>query len=387
MRGSENDMIDPDVVAALDAIDAVLAGEPVDPEHAEAAELALQLVAARPQIDPVAARSLDERRSGSPRDSGGHWRWVWKPLTATTAVAAAIAVVLLTTWGGDGNSGAPERTVTRQAASSSAAAASSGAAASPGSPASSSAVKAGSPPGVLAPSPQPFSSGRNITQSAQLSLSTAPGRVDDVAQALFNVIGAENGVVDHSTVTATGGADGYAEFQLTVPSASLSRTMAELSRLRYANVVSRTDTTQNLGGQVIRTRQQLVDAQALRASLMKQLANALTTGQTDGLNGRIHDAEATIARAQAALRSLGRRVDDSQISVQINASPLPIAHGSSGFTVGKAARDAGRVLTVGAGVTLIALAVLAPLALLAGLAWWVVATLRRRQRGHALDVV
>ena len=157
-------------------------------------------------------------------------------------------------------------------------------------------------------------------------------------------------------VTATGGADGYAEFQLTVRSASLSRTMAELSRLRYANVVSRTDTTQNLGGQVISTRRQLVDAQALRASLMKQLANALTTGQIDSLNGRIHDAEATIARAQAALRSLGRRVDYSQISVQINASPNPIAHGSSGFTVGKAARDAGRVLTVGAGVTLIALA-------------------------------
>ncbi|MGB0094671.1 MAG: hypothetical protein WBP81_19325 [Solirubrobacteraceae bacterium] len=52
-----------------------------------------------------------------------------------------------------------------------------------------------------------------------------------------------------------------------------------------------------------------------------------------------------------------------------------------------AARDAGRVLTVGAGVTLMALAVLAPLGLLAGLAWWVVATLRRRQRGHSLDVV
>ncbi len=42
---------DPEVAAALDAIDATLAGDPVDPEHAELAELALLLVAERPEID------------------------------------------------------------------------------------------------------------------------------------------------------------------------------------------------------------------------------------------------------------------------------------------------------------------------------------------------
>ncbi|MBV8946498.1 MAG: hypothetical protein JOZ95_13825, partial [Solirubrobacterales bacterium] len=47
--------------------------------------------------------------------------------------------------------------------------------------------------------------------------------------------------------------------------------------------------------------------------------------------------------------------------------------------------DAGRVLTVAAGVVLIALAVLSPLALLAALAWWVGSTVRRRRREQALD--
>ena len=45
-----------------------------------------------------------------------------------------------------------------------------------------------------------------------------------------------------------------------------------------------------------------------------------------------------------------------------------MAHKSSGsFTLGKAAHDAGRVLTVAAGVALIALAALVPLALLGAL--------------------
>ncbi len=65
----------------------------------------------------------------------------------------------------------------------------------------------------------------------------------------------------------------------------------------------------------------------------------------------------------------------------------PVAHTSSkGFTIGKAAHDAGRVLTVVAGVALITLAVLLPLVLVGGLAAWIATTVRRRRREQALDV-
>jgi ABC-type uncharacterized transport system permease subunit len=43
------------------------------------------------------------------------------------------------------------------------------------------------------------------------------------------------------------------------------------------------------------------------------------------------------------------------------------------------------VLTVAAGVALIALAALTPIALVAALIWWVGAALRRRRREQALD--
>ena len=78
----------------------------------------------------------------------------------------------------------------------------------------------------------------------------------------------------------------------------------------------------------------------------------------------------------------------SRITVSINAAATPVgAHrGGSSFTLSRAAHDAGRVLTVAAGVALITLAVLVPVGLLAGIAAWVVVTLRQRRRERSLDV-
>src|SRR6267154_1294667 len=52
MRGLDETPLDPEMLAALDVIDATLAGEAVDPEHAELAELALLLADQRPQVEP-----------------------------------------------------------------------------------------------------------------------------------------------------------------------------------------------------------------------------------------------------------------------------------------------------------------------------------------------
>ena len=127
-------------------------------------------------------------------------------------------------------------------------------------------------------------------QAAQLSLSTAPGRVDAVAQEVFDVVGRQRGVVSSSSVTA-GGTGGYAQFQLSLPSASLGQTMASLSTLPYARVASRTDTTQDVNDQYLADARRLADARALRTSLLKQLANATTQAQIDSLTARIHDGE------------------------------------------------------------------------------------------------
>lgn len=422
-----DELIDPEVAASLDAIDATLAGEPVDPRYAELAELALLLAAERPELSQAASGRLDElvqRRFAGPAMPGGSGRAPRRHARARTRLASlltgplaplaaglVVVVVVVTvavgvSGGGGGSSSAPRDSAvsasaasasSTTAASSTASATAVGAALAPGRgqkspaatpafPSASGTPQTSSPAGTATTQAlQPPNNGRKITQSAQLSLSAPPSRIDQVSQELFNVIGAQNGIVNHSTVTATGGPDGYAEFQLTVPSANLPQTMAELSALRYASVVSRTDITQDVNDQYVSTQHQLADAQALRTSLLKQLANAYTQQQIDSLNAQIRDAEATIASSQAQLRSLNRQVNYSQIAVSINAEAVPVAHSDSSFTIGKGAHDAGRVLTVVAGAGLIALAALVPVALVVGILWWIGVAVRRRQREHALD--
>jgi hypothetical protein len=202
------------------------------------------------------------------------------------------------------------------------------------------------------------------------------------------VVGRQKGIVSNSSVTA-GGTGGYAQFQLSVPSASLGQTMAALSALQYAHVASRTDTTQDVNDQYLADVRRLADARALRTSLLKQLANAATQAQIDSLTARIHDAEASISSDEATLRKLNRQIAFSQVTLTVSAgsAPGPVSHGGGGFTLGRAAHDAGRVLAVAAGVVLIVAAALVPLALIAAVGWWIATLVRRRRREQALDAI
>jgi Domain of unknown function (DUF4349) len=412
MRRSEDETIDPEVAAQLDAIDATLAGDAVDPRHVELAELALLLAAGRPEPDGGFARELDGRVAGrfgaSPSTGPRRARsWTSLPVLGSALAAGAAAIVAVVAIGGSGGSaggigsGGPRlvdqakrapasvtSAATVTSAASSAAARGSVGHSSPGAVFAPAGVSnaAGVPSAALAPAPTP--NGRKIVQSAQLALSTGASHVDDVAQEVFNVVGSEHGIVNSSNVTATGGLDGYAHFDLSLPSGNLSDAMGRLSRLRYASVSSRTDATQDVNGSFVAAGRRLADAQALRTALLKQLAAATTTTQISSLHAQIRDAENAIANAQADLRGLNHRVNFSSVSVTVAATQVaPVPHGGSGgFTLRRALHDAGRVLTVAAGVALITLAVLVPVGLVGLLGWWISSAGRRRRREHALDL-
>ncbi len=402
MRRLDGERIDPEVAASLAAIDATLAGEPVDPKYAELAELALLLAAERPRLDPATAKAIDERRHGSRAQPSKPRRRLWMPALGGTLAALAAAVVVVVAVNSTGSSTLPGGAASSSSAASSAPATIAPTAASATTSAAASApaharAAAGRAAGALSLAPttaggttslQLPNNGRRTTQSAQLSLSTTPSRIDQVAQEVLDVAGQYNAIVRNSSVTATGGPGGYAQFQLSVPSANLARTMTALSELEYANVISRTDSSQDVNDQYLGTQNRLTDAQALRTALLKQLANAYTDSQIQSLNAQIHDADATISSAQAQLRSLNGQINFSPVSVSLSAGAIvPAApHSGGGFTIGKAAHDAKRVLTVVAGGALIALAVLLPLALVLALLGWIWAALRRRRREHALDM-
>jgi hypothetical protein len=401
--------IDPGVAAYLDAVDGALAGEPVDPRHAVVAELALMLAAERPQLEAGAAQRLDRRVASrfaapgraAPATTKRRGRWSAMPLLATAGVALAtvLAIVIVASVSAPGGVRHPAG-LSAQSTFTSSTSAGSSASAVPSSPVAKSAAPTNAAPTSAAPTnaaptnaaaasaastPQPPSTGRKVVQSAQLALTAPANRLDAVAQEIFNVIGGENGIVNSSTVTQTGGPDGYAQLQLSIPSASLGTTMNRLSRLPYAHVSSRTDASQDVTDQYGADQRRLADARALRTSLLKQLAAATSSQEITSLQAQLKGADASISSDEATLRSLGHKIAYSEVTVSVNAGPLPVTAGG-GFSIGRAAHDAGHVLTVAAGVALIVLAALVPVAALAALALWVGSFLRRRHRERALDL-
>ncbi|HZE05304.1 MAG TPA: hypothetical protein VE127_08780, partial [Solirubrobacteraceae bacterium] len=83
MRRREEPELPPETAAALAVVDATLAGEPVDPRHAELAELALILRDERPAVDAAFAAELDERvarrfaRPARPVSARRRWMRGW----------------------------------------------------------------------------------------------------------------------------------------------------------------------------------------------------------------------------------------------------------------------------------------------------------------------
>jgi hypothetical protein len=428
MRGPDSDPEGPEIAGALMAVDATLAGDPVDPEYAELAELALILRRERPRTSDAFTARLDEqvqRRFARPAPAArgtGLRRWLYGSVAGLAAAGAATALViviangagggvnngLVATFGSAGSasssSAAAQAAPGVSSASTTASAAGSGSVApdlkrlasgaqSPSAHGSASAAAssaASSPPGSQAVIPSPTIPGkRQVVQSAQLALSAPASKIDDVSQQIFNVVGQEKGYVNSSNVTSSGEPGSSAYFELSVPSANLAATLTDLSRLRGAHVVSRTDQTNDITAQVGGAGQKLAEARALRSSLLKQLANATTSEQVTSIQARLHDSNASIASDLSTLRGLQRQVAYSKIQVNLESpgAPAPVKHHSSGFTIGKAAHDAGRVLVVVAGVALIVLAVMVPVGLVAALLAWAGFTVRRRRRDQALDLV
>ncbi len=436
MRARDEMGPDPEIVAELEAIDAALAGEPADPRFAGAVELALLVRADRPRMADDAAARLDARIAGQVREREQRpprtWRSLW-PVAGSLAAALAVAIVIVATGasrspgslndlvkaspaahgaasstasrsaaaprstGGRRSAGAPLSLASPRSAAKSASSARppalttpapNGASGSPGTSGGTFGSSSSSSSGVAAGA-VPTSGGRRQVDSAQLQLSAPGDRIDDVAQEAFAVIGTENGIVEHSTVTAGGPGGSDASIAVSVPESNLAATMSRLSQLRYATVASRTDASQDVTGTYGADERRLADARALRSSLLRQLAAAVTQAQIDSLKARIHDAEAAISRAQQAVASLGRRVSRSQIELTIDQGTVPVepltGAGGGGFDIHRALHDAGRVLVVTAGVILIGLAALVPIAMLAALAAWLGVLLRRRTREQALD--
>lgn len=420
--------LDPAAARELAAIDAALAGGAVAEQEADLARLSALLVAERPQPSPGFRAALDaraaERFAGASNRARAHRAAaspspptssrqpppsrrrprVRRPLIPAFAASLAIALVALVVvlgqgGGGGGDLGNPEATV------GAADGATSGAAAGQAPPAASQAPPAGAPApeasgaagkaaspeagahagdsaGAVAnaaPDPAP----RKVERSSAIDLGAPADRIDDVAQDVLGVVARQQGIVDESNVS-TGEGGGEARFALRIPAARLQATLAQLSRLPDARVLSRSDDTLDVNQAYVSVRRRLAGAEAERSALLRSLRAATSEAETDRLRARLTTVDGTIARLERGQRALDRRVDYSRVALTVRTDH-DAGDTGGGFTPGSALDDAGRLLAVTAGVVVIGAAALVPLALLAACAWPLVRASRRRRREQALD--
>jgi uncharacterized protein DUF4349 len=368
--------LDPAVERELSALDAALAGAP--DADAELALLVREVRAAAPRLDRAARGRLDTRvaAAAAPR---ARRQWRFPPLRvlapALGVVAAALVAVVLvgrTADGGDtAGRQAPAPTELQSSGGSSASSSGSGTAAAP---------SLAAPPAAV-----PAAPARRVERGVELSLGARAGRFDEVTDGVVRTTQRAGGFVAGSQVRRAA-SRGTATFVLRIPAARLDAAVADLSRL--AHVRSIAQSTTDLTGATDSTAARLRDARTQRRAIVAALATA--SGPREArLRSRLDRVSARVRSLERSLRALRARTTYATVDLTVTEARREAAAPANDgrWTPADAWHDARRALELAAGVAIVALALVLPLALLGAAAAYTGRAVRRRRRDAALDVV
>jgi Domain of unknown function (DUF4349) len=223
---------------------------------------------------------------------------------------------------------------------------------------------------------------RDVERAAEVTLGTDPSEVGDASGKVLESVHASDGVVLNSSVH--GGSEGTpsARFELLIPSAKLSDALASFSEI--AEVRARHESSNDITAPTVTTGELLQDSHARIESLLNQLASAETETEREAVEAKLRAERRHAASLKAQLTSLQRRANLSRVSLRIVSDEAPPSGAGGGWDAGDALHDAGHVLSVAAGVTILALAILAPIALIALLVWLAYRAWLRARRERAL---
>jgi hypothetical protein len=227
--------------------------------------------------------------------------------------------------------------------------------------------------GAAADSPK-----RSIEQSARITIGTAPDEVGDAAAEVFDVVHANQGIVQRSSVNEDAD-EASASFDLLIPSGKLGDALASFSAI--GEVLSRNEATADITAPTVGAAERLQDSRARIDSLLGQLAASTGEAERETVEAELRAERRRAARLRARLAGLKRRANLSRVALRIE-STAGSSQGSWG--VGDAFHDAGRLLAGAAAVAIVTLAVLAPIALLVLLAWLAHRAWLRRARTRTL---
>jgi hypothetical protein len=365
--------LDPAIAAELDALEAALAGDPA--ADAELAALVRDVRAQAPVMEPAFRARLDERvDEGFAKAKRRARRRARRNLVPALGVAGCVlaAIVAIALSAG----GSSDR------ASTSGGAGSAGGVAATKSAPSQGLEDAGTASSSVPSLPQAAARSRHVERTTRLELTAA--NVQDAADGVVRATQASGGFVQSSQV-ATGDGHDSASFVLRVPTARLDDALARLSKLGH--VRSLQQSAQDITGAYDSASARLAEARAERRGLLRAIAKATTAQEISSLRARIADNRREIARYQREFNAVRNRANYATLEVDVAGRPRKSepAPGGGSWSPGDAARDAVRVLEVSAGVALVGLAVLVPLALLGAAAGLAAGAYRRRRREAALS--
>jgi len=344
-------------------------------------QLIADLQALRPTPRPQFATELDERAAaGFPRRS--RLRLPSFPVRRLLIPAGgfavlAIAIVTALSVGGSESDlrlhSAPDTSAIKAAPKESAGAA---------------AVEGGSAASAVEMAPEGTSSyngsfrHRAVERSAEVVLAAQPEDVADDATKVFEAVHAHNGIVMRSSTQEGAAGEAGASFDLLIPSARLGDAMAAFSEIDH--VRSRHEATADITAPTVTSAELLKESRARIDSLLAQLEGAETEEEQEAVEAELRHERRHASRLASQLSHLHKRADFSRVSLRIETGGRE-SSGGGAWGIDDALHDAGHVLTVAAAVTLVALAVLGPIALIALLAWLTHRAWVRRERRRVLS--
>jgi hypothetical protein len=226
---------------------------------------------------------------------------------------------------------------------------------------------------------------RNVERSAQMVLGTSPDDVRRAAGEVFDTVHSYDGIVLRSSVHNGGAGEAGASFELLIPSGKLGDALAAFSSI--AEVRSRHESTGDITAKTVSLGERLQDGRAAIQSLLNQLAAADTEAERVAAEAKLRSERLRVAALRSRFNDVQRRANLSHVSLKIETGEDGAGSGAGGgsWGIGDALSDAGHILAIAAGVTLIGLAVLVPIALICLLAWLAHRAYLRRAREQTLS--
>jgi Domain of unknown function (DUF4349) len=225
---------------------------------------------------------------------------------------------------------------------------------------------------------------RKVERAAQIVLGAEPANVQSDAMRVQETVRGFDGIVLNSSVSGGSAGEAGARFELLIPSPKLREALSALSGID--EVRSQHESTADVTSKSIALGERLRDSRARVDGLLKQLAGAETSAERDIVEAELRSTRNRVLALRKNLTALQRRTSLSRVSVRIETGNTRgvVGGGNGAWGVGDALRDARDILRVALGVTVVGLAILTPLALIALIALLARHAWVRRERERAL---